>query len=401
MLKPFHIGIIREGKFPPDSRVALTPAQCIQIQQKFPEIKITVQNSHGRCYQDAEYAESGVELSENMQECDLLVGVKEVPVELLIPHKAYMFFAHVIKKQPHNKKLLQALLAKHITMIDYECLHDADGNRVIAFGHWAGIIGTYNAFYTWGKRKESFILKRAKEYKDYKALKQSFKKIHLPAIKIILTGTGRVAKGALEVLHELKIKQVTNIDFLCNDYNEAVFTVLDTDALYDRISDSGYNRKEFHETPELYKSVFMQYAKKCDILINAIYWNPKAPPLFEKTDMHHPDFHMQVIADIACDVNGGVPATIRNTTINDPVFGYNKFTDQATAPFENDTIDIMAIDNLPNELPRDASEEFGKLLIQNVIPGLVSDHSRMIEEATICKNGKLTSYFQYLSDFAQ
>ncbi|MFN3939499.1 MAG: alanine dehydrogenase, partial [Chitinophagales bacterium] len=318
-----------------------------------------------------------------------------------IPPKSYMFFAHVIKKQPHNKKLLQALLHTHTTMIDYECLHDSQGNRVIAFGRWAGIIGTYNAFYTWGKRHNTFQLKRAKEYTDYKALKQSFKKIQLPAIKIALTGSGRVAKGALEILQELHINQISNADFLNSEFNEAVFTVLDTDALYVRISDQGYNRDEFHKTPELYKSIFMQYARKCDMLINAIFWNPKAPPLFEKSDMHDADFHLQVIADISCDVNGGIPATIRNTTINDPVFGYNKFTDQATAPFESDTIDVMAIDNLPNELPRDASEEFGNLLIQNVIPELLADKSRMIEEATICKNGKLTKYFAYLSDYVR
>lgn len=395
------LGIIREGKFPPDSRVVITPEQCKIIQQQFPEIQISVQSSHGRCYSDEEYAAAGFPVKEKISDCDILLGVKEVPVDLLIPGKKYMFFSHVIKKQPHNKPLIRALLQKKITMIDYEVLLDENDNRVIAFGRWAGIVGAYNAFYTWGRRIGDFLLKRAKDHKDFKALKQSYKKIILPPIKIALTGTGRVAKGCMEVLHGLKIQQVSNPDFLTKNYNTTVFTVLDTDALYDRISDGGYERKEFHTKPEIYKSTFIPYAKKSDILINAIYWNPKAQALFEKQDMHDPEFRIKVIADISCDVNGGVPATLRNTTINDPVFGYNIYTDQATAPFEDDTIDIMAIDNLPNELPRDASEEFGNLLINNVLAELLADTSKMIDRATICSNGKLNTPFLYLKDYAE
>lgn len=395
------LGLIREGKFPPDSRVAITPAQCKIIQQRFPGIEIIAQHSHGRCYTDAEFEAAGIPVREQIDDCDILIGVKEVPVELLIPGKTYLFFAHVIKKQAHNKPLIRALLQKKIRLIDYECLRDDAGNRVIAFGRWAGIVGAFNAFYTWGKRTGDFNLKRAKDHKDYKALKQSFNKIVLPPIKIVLTGTGRVAQGSMEVLNALKIARVSNADFLTAKYPHPVYTVLDTNALYDRVSDGGYDRKEFHADPTLYKSTFLPYAKQCDMLINAIYWNPKAPRLFEKSEMHHPDFNIQVIADISCDVNGGVPATIRNTTINEPVFGYNMHSDQATAPFENDTIDIMAIDNLPNELPRDASEEFGNLLIDNVIAELLNPDSRMIYEATICADGKLNTPYLYLADYAE
>ncbi|HET8962690.1 MAG TPA: NAD(P)-dependent oxidoreductase [Chitinophagales bacterium] len=400
MEKKLKLGIIREGKFPPDSRVAITPEQCKLIQHRFPEIEITVQLSHGRCFNDTEFTAGGFPVKEDISDCDVLIGVKEVPIELLIPNKTYLFFAHVIKKQAHNKPLIRALLDKKIRMIDYECLRDEDGNRVIAFGRWAGIVGAYNAFYTWGKRSGDFSLKRAKDYKDYKALKHAYTKIILPPIKIVLTGTGRVAQGSMEVLNALKIQQVSNSDFLTTKYPHPVFTVLDTNAIYDRISDGGYERKEFHMKPELYKSIFLPYAKQCDIMINAIYWNPKAARLFEKSDMHHPDFKIQVIADISCDVNGGVPATLNNTTINEPVFGYNIHTDQATAPYETDTIDIMAIDNLPNELPRDASEEFGNLLINNVIAELLKLESRMIYEATICADGKLNTPYLYLKEYA-
>jgi len=394
------IGIVREAKFPPDSRVPLVPHQVKSLKEKYPSIDIVVQPSLGRCYADHEFAEEGITLQENLSDCDVLFGVKEVPYDLLQENKTYFFFSHTIKKQAHNKKLLQTLLQKNIRMIDYECLKDKDGNRVIAFGRWAGIIGAHNAFWTWGQRIGEHHLKRAKDCRDYRELVSQYRGLLLPSIKIILTGTGRVAQGALEFLREIKVRQVTKEELVNTDFDEAVFAVLDSDALYDRKSDGGFSRDEFHQHPELYRSAFGPYTAVCDMLINCIFWHPRAPQLFSKDDMRKKSFRMKVIADVSCDVNGGVPATIRSTTINEPVFGYDVNTDMEIAPYIPESIDIMAIDNLPNELPRSASEDFGRMLLSGVWDELFKNGSEMIDGATICAGGKLNEPFLYLSDYA-
>jgi len=400
-MKIKKIGILREAKFPPDARVPLIPTQIQQIKQNYPSVEIVVQPSKGRCFANYEFEELGITLQEDLRDCDMLMGVKEVPYDLLIPNKIYSFFSHTIKKQPQNRKLLQNLVKKYIQMIDYECLKDEQGIRVIAFGRWAGIIGAHNGIWTLGQRLDEGHLRRAKDCRDYYELKYQYRGLQIPSIKIIVTGTGRVGKGAVEFLNDIKIKQVTKDEFLHNNFNEAVFCVLDSDDLYDRISDAGFERTEFHLHPELYKCTFNNYMNKCDLLINCIFWSPQAPQLFTKNDMRNPNWRIKVIADVSCDVNGGVPATIRSTTINEPVYGYDVNSEMEIAPYIPESIDIMAIDNLPNELPRSASEEFGMLLIKSVWDELFKDNSQMINEASITINGNLGSAFEYLSDYLE
>lgn len=394
------IGIIREAKFPPDARVPLIPQQIKYLREKYSDIDIVVQPSGRRCFSDHEFSELGIVLQENLSDCDILLGVKEVPYDLLIPEKTYLFFSHTIKKQQQNKKLIRALLSKNIRLVDYECLKNDEGDRVIAFGRWAGIIGAHNGLWTYGQRIAQSHLKRAVECRDYHELTNQYRGLTIPAIKIIVTGTGRVAKGAIEFLQEIGIRQIDKEAFLNVHFDTAVFCVLDSDDLYDRISDGGFYRNEFHQHPELYKCVFESYISICELLINCIFWDPKAPQLFSREDMRTKNFSIRTIADVSCDVNGGVPATIRSTTINDPVYGYDVNTESEIAPYIPESIDIMAIDNLPNELPRSASEEFGKLLINSVWDELFKENSRMIYNATITKSGKLNDPYLYLADYA-
>jgi len=395
------IGIIREAKFPPDSRVPLIPAQVRHLMDTFPGMDFTVQPSLGRCFADYEYTEAGVRIQEDMRDRDILFGVKEVPYDLLMEGKTYFFFSHTIKQQPHNKKLLQSLLEKKIRMIDYECLKDTAGNRVIAFGRWAGIIGAHNAIWTLGRRMGETHLKRARDCRDYHELIHQYKGLLVPPVKIIITGSGRVGKGAIEFMHEIGIREVDKTAFLQNIFSEAVFCVLDSSDLYVRKDTGTFDRTDYHANPQAYRSVFMQFAADCDVLINCIFWNPGAPQLFSKNDMDAFNWHTRVIADVSCDVHGGIPATIRSTTINEPVFGYDVHTDSEIAPFIPESIDIMAIDNLPNELPRSASEEFGRQLIQHIWPELMKENSEMLHNATICKGGALNTPFLYLSEYAK
>lgn len=402
-MKPLKLGIIREGKTPPDKRVPFTPPQAVEINDLFPHVTVTCEKSPIRCFKDEEYEKLNVRLSADMSDCDILMGIKEVPIDNLIEGKTYLFFSHTIKKQPYNKKLLQAILRKNIRLIDYEVLRDRLGNRLVAFGRFAGIVGAYNGLWTYGKRTGNFSLRRAHECFDVNDLKLELRKAKLPPIKIILTGGGRVGKGSMETLDTAGIRKVTPHDFLTKQFDEPVYVQLGSGDYHTRKEGGHFIREEFHTNPERYESHFLLYTKVADILMAGAFWNPKAPVLFTKEDMRSPAFRIKVIADITCDINGSVPSTLRATTINEPLYDYDPFTySEKPALSDEKHVTVMSIDNLPCELPRSASEEFGRDLIDRILKPLFGEDSDgVIERATITKDGKLTPLFAYLSDYAQ
>ncbi|MCP4123371.1 MAG: alanine dehydrogenase [Bacteroidetes bacterium] len=394
------IGLLREGKQPADQRVVLTPDQVRIALKQYDDLDIVVQPSANRCFADSEYAEAGVILQKDLSDCDVLIGVKEVPLTDLLEGKTYFMFSHTIKKQPYNRKLLRKIISENIRLIDYECLTNEGGMRVIAFGRWAGIVGAHNGLYTYGERTKAFELKRASACHDYADLAQQYKDIQFPPIRIATTGNGRVAQGAWEVLEKMGIRRVSPDAFLNSTFDEAVYTPLLCEHLYARNSDNGFKLREFFKSPELYHSIFKPYSKRTDLFINSIYWDPKAPAYFTLTEMTDPAFSIRAIADITCDIapEASVPSTIRPSTIADPVYGFDPTTGQEIQPFSGH-IDIMAVDNLPNELPRDASASFGEQFMQNVLSELLKEQSNFIDKATIARNGDLTCQFEYLRDY--
>lgn len=405
------IGIIREGKNPPDARVPLTPAQCVQIQKtlldakpKYKGLEIVVQPSPIRCFSDKEYADAGVKLNEDLNSCDILMGVKEVPVDQLIPDKTYLFFSHTIKEQPYNRKLLQEVLKKNIRLIDYETLTDRTGQRVIAFGRFAGIAGAHNGLMTFGERSGAYQLKQMIKFKDFQEAKDYYRTIKFPAFKVVLTGSGRVANGAAEVLDAAGIKRVSPKDFLNKTYKEAVYTQLDCDQYAAKNDGSAFDMDDFFNNPNDYHSTFKAYTEVADLMINGIYWDNRAPKFFTAEDMKAPGFKIKVIADITCDIapNSSIPSTLFASTIADPVFGYDVNSGKAVEPYQENTVDVMSIDNLPNELPRDASKAFGEQFIVNVLDELLGlSNTGMIERATIAENGNLGKHYQYLKNYVE
>lgn len=395
------IGLIREGKVPPDKRVPFTPLQVEEIQQRFPHVKVVCQNSDVRCFKDSEFSELGIDVVEDISDCDVLMGIKEVPIQNLINDKTYFFFSHTIKKQPYNRKLLQTVLQKNIRLIDYEALKDTQGNRLVAFGRFAGIVGAYNGLWAYGKRYRLFELRRAFDCFDINDLKLEIRNVKLPAIKIILTGAGRVAKGAMETLDTAGIRKVNPNDFLTKEFTEPVYVQLSSADYHERLEGGHFNREEFHKTPEMYKSTFSNFCKEGHLLLAGAYWNPKAPVLFTKEEMKMSDFKIKVIADITCDINGSVPSTKRASTILDPIYDYDPQTDSVKAALSNESyITTMAVDNLPCELPRSASEEFGRDLIDKILrPLLISDKENIIKRGIVAENGKLSTVFSYLDDY--
>jgi saccharopine dehydrogenase (NAD+, L-lysine forming) len=393
------VGLIREGKLPPDNRVALTPAQCKLVQKRFP-VKIIVESSPDRCFTDSEYTRAGIEVKDDLSECSLLFGIKEVPVDKLMEGKTYFFFSHTKKKQPHNQKLMQAIIKKRITLIDYECLEHEDGQRIIGFGFFAGIVGAHNGMMIYGRRTGAFELGRVHEHKTFRKLMHTYFGLHLPNVKAVVTGSGRVAHGALEIMNLLQIREVEKEEFLERDFSYPVYVHLKGSDLYTDKLTGSYNRKDFHEHPGNYRTNFLPYAYSADILMNGVYWDAGVPRLFEAEDIGDPRFRIQVIADITDDAGGSIPINLGDQSIKDPVYGVDRKTLQKTAPFLPGSIDIMAVGNLPNELPRDASRYFGEQLIKFVLKHFLKGEMETIEHATIVKNGILTADFEYLSDYA-
>ncbi|TAE71730.1 MAG: alanine dehydrogenase [Bacteroidetes bacterium] len=395
------IGILREGKNPPDKRVALLPKQCKNLMTLYPNIEFIIQKSEVRHVKDEEYLAEGLKLKDDLSECTILFGVKEVPIDMLMPNRTYFFFSHTIKKQIYNQKLLQNILEKNIRLIDYECLTDNQNNRLVAFGRFAGLVGAYNGLRTWGIRTQSYEICPAHHCKNLLEVYQELDKLKLTNIKIALTGTGRVGKGAIEILQKAKIRQVTPQEYLLKMFNEPVFTVLESCQYYQKKFDAPENA-DFYENPELFDCDFLKFANQTDILITAHFWHTKAAALFTQKDILDPNFHIKVIADITCDVGGSIPSTLKASTIAEPVYDYNP-TKQCIEPAfsSNENINVMAIDNLPGELPFDASESFGEQIVKYVFPALFGNGDESIlDRATITKNGRLTADFEYLSDYA-
>ena len=398
-----RLGLIREGKTPPDKRVPFTPHQVEEIVQRFAHVTVVAQQSDFRCFKDNEYEAVGIAAKPSVEDCDILMGIKEVPVEQLLEGKTYLFFSHTIKKQPYNRKLLQEVLKKKIRLIDYEALKDKQGNRLVAFGRYAGIVGAFNGLWTYGKRYGGYTLRRAFECFDVNDLKLELRKVKLPAVKIILTGAGRVGKGAMETLDTAGIRKVSPQDFLTRTFNEPVYVQLASADYHTRKEGGHFNREEFHQYPERYTSHFKDFTAVTDILMAGAFWNPKAPVLFTREEMTSPDFKIKIIADITCDIGGSIPSTKQASSIADPIYDFDAHTDATKPPLSNsEFVTVMAVDNLPCELPRSASEEFGRDLIDRIFkPLLLDDPEGIIERGTIARDGVLTETFQYLSDYVK
>lgn len=394
------IGLIREGKVPADNRVALTPAQCKFLMKNVENVVVYVEPSPNRCYSDAEYEKAGAILSNDLSNCNLLLGIKEVPVSQLIPNKRYMFFSHTKKMQPYNRALMQAMVQKNITLIDYECLEHNDGQRIIGFGFFAGIVGAHNGIMAYGNRTGAFKLERVHQIKDYRALIHTYFGLKLPPIKIAVTGSGRVAHGILEIMNLLDVQEVEPDEYLSKTFDYPVYVHLKGNNLYQHNIHKTYNRDHFHEHPEEYSCLFEQYAAQTDILMNGIYWAADVPRLFSMESLQSNHFKIQTIADITDDKNGSVPCNLGDATIEDPVYGVNKLTGEKTDPYLPHSVDIMAVGNLPNELPRDASRYFGEQLIKYILDDVRKGGSAVIERATILDKGQLTEPFNYLKDYA-
>jgi alanine dehydrogenase len=394
------IGVLKEEKVPADKRVPLTPKQCRQLLDTYPDIEILVKSSAIRCFSDAMYIAEGINIVDDLSDCDVLIGVKEVPKESLIANKTYLYFSHTIKEQSYNRGLLLKMMELNISMVDYEVLRNKQGNRLLGFGRYAGIVGAYNGFLTYGLKSGNYNLKAAHNCEDRIEMESEMSKIKLSNEKIIVTGNGRVGNGVMEIMKKSNIREVSKSDFLTKTFNEAVFVHLNFMDYNVKKDGSNAVKQEFYSNPELFKSSFMDYAIHADIFIAGHYYSSGSPYLFTREDAKSPDFNLKVVADVSCDINGPVACTIKPSTIASPIYGYDKQSEQEVDFRNEDAIAVMAVDNLPCELPKDASENFGNEMLDKIMPSLIiSDDEQIIANATICKAGGLTPNFEYLRNY--
>lgn len=392
--------IIKERKNPPDRRVVFSPIKLAEARAAFPKAQFIVEASDIRIFPDQAYRALGFKVTDDVSDCDVMIGVKEVPINNLIANKKYFFFSHTIKKQPYNRALLQALLVKHIEMFDHETIVKKNGARLIGFGRYAGLVGAYNGFRALGLRDGLFELPKVETLADLDAVKKALDQIKVPDIKIVLSGTGKVSQGAQEILDHLQIKQVNDTLFLTTQFSEPVYCMIDV-LEYNRRKDGAVgDRWAFYKDPSGYESNFMPYAKETDFFIAGHFYGNGAPYLYTREDAKSPDFNINLVADISCDVDGPVASTIRASTIAEPFYGYDPHSEREV-PFDAEgAITVMAVDNLPCELPKDASEGFGEMFLKHVIPAFFNnDQDKVLKRAKITCKGLLTERFNYLQDY--
>lgn len=395
-----HFGIIRERKNPPDKRVVLSPHACQKVLNTFPEAKVTIEPSPLRVFHDDEYREAGLTLNSSMETCDVLIGVKEVPIEALIPNKKYFFFSHTIKKQPYNRELLRAILSRNIELYDHEVITNTKGIRLVAFGRYAGIVGAYNGIRTYGLKSDQFRISKAEDLKDKKDLIRELRTVSLPPIKILLTGKGRVGNGAKEILDGMKLREVSFEDYLSKTFDVPVYCQIDVLEYNKRKDGQILPMQDFFDHPEAYESNFMRFAKVSDLYIAGHFYGDGAPFLFTREDVKDPEFKISVVADVSCDIDGPVATTLRASTISDPIYGYDPISEKEVPFMNKGVIAVMAVDNLPAELPRDASEGFGETFVESVIPAFFDDDKDgILERARMTQDGKLTERYAYLQDY--
>ncbi|MDW8852595.1 NAD(P)-dependent oxidoreductase [Flavobacterium sp. MMLR14_040] len=393
-------GIIKERKNPPDRRVVFAPGELAKLKQTYHDASVAVESSDIRIFSDIQYKSLGITITDDVSDCDVLFGVKEVPVESLIPNKSYFFFSHTIKKQPYNQKLLKAILEKNIDLYDHETIVDEHNRRLIGFGKYAGMVGVYNGIRAFGIKFELFKLPKAETLAGKDDLIKHLKRITMPALKFVVTGTGKVGSGAKEILDAIKIKEITVENYLTKNYTQAVYVQLDVLEYNKRIDGQVLDFNDFVQHPEAYVSDFEKFTKVSDIYFAGHFHASGAPIILTREMLNASDCKLKVVADISCDVNGPIACTLRSSTIAEPLYGYFPLEDREVDVFHPAAVVVMAVDNLPCEIPKDASEGFGEQFMEHVIPAFFNgDKNGILKRAKITENGKLTERFSYLQDY--
>lgn len=419
------LGIRKEVKNKWERRVTLTPAAVKELEDNF-GIKTLFQLSEKRIFDDQDYIDAGAQAREILDEAEIILAVKEIPIKHILENKIYLFFSHTIKGQPYNMPLLQTLIDKKCTLIDYEPIKDENDRRLVFFGRHAGYAGMINGLFTLGKRLKALgisnqfeKIKQAKDYPNLDAAKDVIKELgkginfpdQINPLVVGITGYGNVSIGAQKILDLLPVTQIEPNDLLRNELekNKIYKVVFKEEDMVEKIDSGTFDLEEYYNEPDKYKSKFEQYLPKINLLVNAIYWEEKYPRLVTKEFTSKNKLNNLIaIADLSCDINGSIEMTEKATLSDNPVFIYNPQTDSIIDGFDGEGIALMTVDNLPAEIPVESSEWFSKSLMPLVPKLFEADYSKSFEElvlspelknACVVYKGKLTPNFKYLEEY--
>jgi len=433
---PFTIGIRAEDKNDWERRAPLTPDHVRELLAGG-DLEIVVEPSARRAFTVDAYLDAGARVEEDLDDCDLVLGVKEVPIGKLLPGRPHLFFSHVVKRQTYNRPLLRALLDRGATLVDYERIVDARGRRLIFFGRHAGYAGMIDTLWAFGKRlaEEGAVtpLEGLRPAHRYASLEQALTEIaaigeavrrsglgaEMRPVVFGFTGSGNVTHGALEVFDRLPTAEISpeEVVELSEDRSRLrnVFyrCVFGRGHRMRRRADGGFDPTEATTRPDLYESSFEPYLRHLTGLVHGAYWEAPQPPLVSREALRRlfageERPKLRVIGDISCDVDGGVEATVRATTPGDPVYTFDPESGDAPSGVSGPGVVVMAVDNLPCELPREASQHFGDSLTRFVGALARCDWSRPFEElglpaeiarAVVCHRGRLAPDYRYLADW--
>jgi len=429
----FKIGVRREDKNKWERRVPLIPEHIKKLKEEH-DIETIVQPSQIRAFSNQDYLNSGAKIDEDLSKSPVVFAVKEIPMHLFQPGKTYAFFAHVIKGQEYNMPMLKKMMELGCNLIDYEKITDERGRRLVFFGRYAGLAGMFDTLWAFGKRmknrgfKTPFDeIKEAINYRDLDDIKDHIKTLgeeiseegltdEICPMVVGFAGYGNVSKGAQEILDMLPVEEIEpdKIESIRNDYsNKVIYKVVfkEEHMVKPKLSDSDFNLQEYYNKPELYEPIFEKYVPYLTILMNCIYWEKRYPRLITKEYVeknYNDDMKLQIVGDISVDVNGAIEFTEKTTNSGNPVFVYNPITKKVKDGCSGEGIAVMAVDNLPCEIPRESSSYFGDTLLR-FIPSIAKadfsvdfdelDLPPEIKRAVILYHGKLTPNFEYINKF--
>ena len=437
-MKKMYLGIRREDKNPWEKRVAIVPDDLRRI-LKNEQIGCIVQPSlDHRVFQDHFYQSVGAEISEDLEKSKIIFGIKEIPKEKFLKNKVYVFFSHVIKGQPYNMSMLKRLMEQGCSLIDYEKIEDENNRRLIFFGRYAGLSGMVETLHAFGQRLESkqimtpfTQIKRPRDYQSLDDIKRAIKTVGdqikmegLPAEITPLicgfTGYGNVSKGAQEIFDLLPVVQLNPCEISSEsnslgDINHRLYKVEfhEKDMFTPKETNKEFELQDYFQNPSKYRSIFSQYVPQLSMLVNGIFWTEECPRIITR-DLVGSLFNdgskakLQVIGDISCDIEGSIEITTESTDIDNPAYVYNPDNQQVSWGIEGKGIAVVAIENLPCEIPLEASTDFSKVLSPFVEEIVTADYSkpfsqvelpREIKKAVIVYQGELTADFKYIENF--
>lgn len=395
-----NIGITRERENGYPSLTPFTPTQCKTIESNH-DIKFTIQPSNDRCFSNDEYKDLGIKLDDNLNNCPYIFGIRDIELNNVLKDKTYFLNSNIQKQASSQKSFLQSQVVHNNSLIEYDLILDQQKKKLAATGKYQGIVGAHNVILAIGQKSKSFQLPRIISLDNLEDLAKTYEHVKLPALKIAILGIGPIQSGVIEVMKALKIKEISPELFVLREFPDSVYTQLNEFYIAKRQDGESFTMNHFYENAETFESDFGHFMNTTDVLINCIEGDIKIPSLFDLKSIQSEEFRLKYIADLSKtrDYESPIPCASTKCTYDNPVAYYDKETLDFCAADGENVLSIICSECHSNEFAKEASEDIGTQLLDNVIPSFFSEKRLAIDNATIVKDGKLTEKYSYLEAY--